>query len=144
MANSIQVRTRRSVLTADGVERIHHAALDILEKTGMAVHSEKARKLLAAAGCDVDNKSAVVRFPPSLVEECARKNDRTVVFVGRTRKHDARLDFNHVYVCSDGNGTEAMDFETRKRRSSTKADVANPNSSAPSIAAMTTSRPVLS
>jgi trimethylamine--corrinoid protein Co-methyltransferase len=124
MANSIPVRTRRDVLTGDGVEKIHQAALDILEKTGVAVHSEKARKLLTIAGCDVDNKSAVVRFPPSLVEECARKNDRSVVFFGRTRGHDARLDFNHVYVCSDGNGTEAMDFETRKRRSSTKADVA--------------------
>ncbi len=124
MANSIPVRTRREVLTRDGVERIHHVALDVLDKTGIAVHSEKARRLLADAGCDVDNKSAVVRMPPSLVEECSRKNDRSVVFFGRTRKHDARLDFNHVHVCSDGNGTEAMDFETRKRRASTKGDVA--------------------
>jgi trimethylamine--corrinoid protein Co-methyltransferase len=72
----------------------------------------------------VDEKSAVVKFPPSLVEEMARKNDRAVVFYGRTRKHDARLDFEHVHVCSDGNGTEAMDFETRKRVPSRKSDVA--------------------
>jgi trimethylamine--corrinoid protein Co-methyltransferase len=65
-----------------------------------------------------------VKFPPSLVEEMARKNDRAVVFYGRTRKHDARLDFEHVHVCSDGNGTEAMDFETRKRVPSRKSDVA--------------------
>lgn len=124
MANSIPVRNRREVLTEDGVERIHYVALDVLEKTGVAVHSEKGRKILADAGCDVNDKSAVVRFPPSLVEECARKNDRAVVFYGRTRKHDARLDFNHVHVCSDGNGTEAIDFETRVRRPSRKSDVA--------------------
>ena len=124
MANSIPVRNRREVLSKDGVRRIHYVALDVLERTGVAVRSEKGRKILRDAGCDVDDKSAVVRFPPSLVEECARKNDRAVVFYGRTRKHDARLDFDHVHVCSDGNGTEAMDFERRIRRPSCKTDVA--------------------
>jgi trimethylamine--corrinoid protein Co-methyltransferase len=124
MANSIPVRCRRKVLDRTGVQKIRYAALDILEGTGVAVRSEKAQKMLRDAGCDVDGKSAVVRFPPTLVEEMARKNDRAVTFYGRTRQHDARLDFNHVHVCSDGNGTEALDFETRQRRASTKADVA--------------------
>ena len=124
MANSIPVRCRWDVLTNEGVEKIRYAALEILELTGVAVRSEKGRRLLRDAGCAVDEKSAVVKFPPNLVEEMARKNDRTVVFYGRTRKHDARLDFEHVHVCSDGNGTEAMDFETRKRVSSRKSDVA--------------------
>ena len=124
MANSIPVRNRLNLLSRDGVERIHYAALDILEHTGMAVRSEKAQKILCEAGCDVDKKSAVVKFPPSLVEECTRINDRAVTFYGRTRKHDARLDFDHVHVCSDGNGTDAMDFETRKRRPSRKSDIA--------------------
>ena len=124
MANSIPVRNRLNLLSRDGIERIHYAALDILEHTGMAVRSEKGQKILREAGCDVDKKSAVVKFPPSLVEECTRINDRVVTFYGRTRKHDARLDFDHVHVCSDGNGTDAMDFETRKRRSSRKSDIA--------------------
>jgi trimethylamine--corrinoid protein Co-methyltransferase len=124
MANSIPVRCRRKVLDRTGVQKIRYAALDILEGTGVAVRSEKAQKMLRGAGCDVDGKSEVVRFPPTLVEEMARKNDRAVTFYGRTRQHDARLDFNHVHVCSDGNGTEALDFETRQRRASTKADVA--------------------
>lgn len=124
MANSIPVRCRRDVLANEGVEKIRYAALEILELTGVAVRSEKGRRLLRDAGCAVDEKSAVVKFPPSLVEEMARKNDRAVVFYGRTRKHDARLDFEHVHVCSDGNGTEAMDFETRKRVPSRKSDVA--------------------
>lgn len=124
MANSIPVRCRRDVLANEGVEKIRYAALEILELTGVAVRSEKGRRLLRDAGCAVDEKSAVVKFPPNLVEEMARKNDRAVVFYGRTRKHDARLDFEHVHVCSDGNGTEAMDFEARKRGPSRKSDVA--------------------
>jgi len=124
MANSIPVRCRLDVLANEGVEKIRYAALEILELTGVAVRSEKGRRLLRDAGCAVDEKSAVVKFPPNLVEEMARKNDRAVVFYGRTRKHDARLDFEHVHVCSDGNGTEAMDFEERKRVPSRKSDVA--------------------
>ncbi|OGS56901.1 MAG: hypothetical protein A3K60_01765 [Euryarchaeota archaeon RBG_19FT_COMBO_56_21] len=112
------------MLKKDGEQRIRYAALEILEVTGIAVRSEKAQKLLGAVGCVVDKKSAVVKFPPSLVEEMAKKNDRSVTFYGRTRKNDARLDFEHVHVCSDGNGTEAMDFDTRERRSSRKEDVA--------------------
>ena len=111
-------------MTNAGADRIHWAALDILEFTGVAVRSEKGQKLLREAGCDVDKKSAIVRFPPSLVEEMARKNDRAVTFYGRTRKHDARLDFEHTHICSDGNGTEAMDFDTRERVTSRKSDVA--------------------
>ncbi|UCE80667.1 MAG: trimethylamine methyltransferase family protein [Methanobacteriota archaeon] len=124
MANSIPVRCRRTVLSSDGVQRIRYASLDILERTGVIVKSKRAQKLLVDAGCDLDEKSAVVRFPPSLVEECARARKRSVTFFGRTAKHDARLDGDHVHICSDGNGTMALDFETRRRRTSTKEDVA--------------------
>jgi len=124
MANSIPVVCRRNVLSSESVRRIHFAALDILEQTGVAVKSEKAQKLLTSSGCEVDKKSAVVRFPQELVEELSKKNDRAVTFYGRTGKHDARLDGEHVYVCSDGNGTMALDFETRQRRESRKEDVA--------------------
>ncbi|MGQ9587185.1 MAG: trimethylamine methyltransferase family protein [Thermoplasmata archaeon] len=124
MANSIPVVNRVNVLDRRGVDLIHRAALDILEMVGVAVRSEKAQAMLSHAGCDVDKKSAVAKFPQSLVLEMAKKNDRAVTFYGRTKKHDARLDFAHVHVCSDGNGTEAVDFETRQRRPSKKTDVA--------------------
>ena len=124
MANSIPVRCRREVLSKDGVQKILEAALEILEVTGVAVRSEKAQNILSRVGCSVDKKSAVVKFPSTLVMELARKNDRSVTFYGRTRKHDARLDFEHVHICNDGNGTDALDFETRMRRPSKKSDVA--------------------
>jgi len=123
MANSIPVCRKRDVLTVEDVRRIRYAALEILERTGVAVRSEKGLDLLAKAGCDVDKKSAVVRFSPSVVEECVRRADRAVTLYGRTNKHDARLDGEHVHICSDGNGTMALDFDTRKRRESTRRDV---------------------
>ncbi len=125
MANSIPVRCRRDVLSSDGVQRIRYAALEVLERTGVVVKSKRAQSLLVDAGCDFDEKSALVRLPPNLVEECARARKRSVTFYGRTSKHDAMLDGNHVHICSDGNGTMAMDFETKERRTSRKEDVAN-------------------
>ena len=124
MANSIPVRYRRNVLDSKGVGLIIQTALEILESTGAAVKSEKVQNILRDHGCEVDRKSAVVKFPQGLVSEMARKNDRAVTFYGRTAKHDARLDFEHVHVTSDGNGTDALDFETRRRRPSTRSDVA--------------------
>lgn len=124
MANSIRIRCRRDVLDSEGVRRIRYAALEILESTGVAVKSKRAQRLLADAGCDVDEKSAVVRMPPSVVEECVRRKKRSVTFHGRTAAHDARLDGDHVHICSDGNGTMAKDFETGERRPSKKEDVA--------------------
>ena len=124
MANSIRIRCRRDVLSADGVRRIRYAALEILERTGVAVKSKRAQKLLVDAGCDMDEKSAVIRVPTHVVEECARLRKRSLTFYGRTPKHDARLDGEHVYVCSDGNGTMAKDFDTGERRESRKEDVA--------------------
>jgi len=124
MVNSIPVTCRRNVLDDNGVGLIDRGAIEILERTGVAVRSEKAQKMLADAGCEVDKKSAIVKFPESLVMEMSRKNDRCVTFYGRTRMHDAKLDGEHTYVCSDGNGTMALDFETRERRESKKSDVA--------------------
>ncbi|UCE92165.1 MAG: trimethylamine methyltransferase family protein [Methanobacteriota archaeon] len=124
MANSIRIRCRRDVLDSDGVRRIRYAALEILERTGVTVKSKRAQRLLVDAGCDLDEKSATVRMPPSVVEGCVRRKKRSVTLHGRTPAHDARLDGGHVHVCSDGNGTMAKDFDTGERRISRKEDVA--------------------
>lgn len=124
MANCITVRNKRELLTEEEVRMIRSAALEVLGRTGVAVRSEKAQLMLQKAGCEVDKKSAVVKFPEGLVNECVRKANRAVTFCGRTRRHDAPLDGYHTYVTSDGNGTMAMDFETRQRRESRKSDVA--------------------
>src|SRR3989339_1555170 len=92
MANCITVRNRRNVLTDDDMRMIRCAALEVLETTGVAVRSEKAQLMLQKAGFDVDRKSAVVKFPEGVVEECVRKANRAVTLYGRTRKHDAHLD----------------------------------------------------
>lgn len=63
-------------LSLDDMERIHQAALTILEEIGMKVESEKAISYLRNAGCDVDESSYVVKFPRKLVQSYVDKMKR--------------------------------------------------------------------
>ncbi len=58
-----------SFLTAEQVERVHAASLEILEHTGLLVRHEKARRIFASHGCLVDSEKQIVRFPRAVVEQ---------------------------------------------------------------------------
>lgn len=64
------------VLTPDGMERIHRAALDILADVGMKIESEKAHEYLRTSGCRTDTGSFVVRFPREVVQRCVDRMRR--------------------------------------------------------------------
>ena len=55
-------------LTPDEMERIHRAALRILDETGMWIDHDESLEVLRAAGCRVDFDSRKVCFPPDVVE----------------------------------------------------------------------------
>lgn len=59
------------------MEKIHDAALTILQDVGMKIDSEKALKYLKNFGCTVDESSSVVKFPRKIVQRCVdrMKND---------------------------------------------------------------------
>ena len=64
---------RLEVLSQDEVNQIHQHTLEILEKTGIRVTLKKMRELLADRGCNVDESSKIVKFPPALVAELVGK-----------------------------------------------------------------------
>ena len=57
------------VLSADQVEQIHLASLELLAGHGMRIMHAGARQALAGAGAIVDHASEIVRFDPDLVME---------------------------------------------------------------------------
>jgi trimethylamine---corrinoid protein Co-methyltransferase len=61
------------VLTPDNMERIHQAALTILQDVGMKIESEQALDYLRRAGARVDTASHVVRFDRKLVQRYVDK-----------------------------------------------------------------------
>ena len=54
---------------AEGVQRIHEAAMRILEEIGIDFLHEGARDILAAAGCEVKSGSVTVRMDRAMVME---------------------------------------------------------------------------
>lgn len=113
-----------SVLSKDDLEAIHRATLDVLETTGIRIHSEKCLRILEEAGCTIDHKNHIALIPSHLVEEALRKKSRTIRLCARNPKYDANLDGRHVYITTDGNGTATYDPNTGQRRASTKDDIA--------------------
>jgi trimethylamine--corrinoid protein Co-methyltransferase len=55
------------------MQRIHDAAVNVLESVGMRIEHERALAYLAAYGCDVDHTTQVVRFPTRVTEETVER-----------------------------------------------------------------------
>jgi trimethylamine--corrinoid protein Co-methyltransferase len=56
------------VLSDAEIQKIHANALEILQHTGITVNLKKMRALLADHGCQVEESSRIVKFPPGMVE----------------------------------------------------------------------------
>lgn len=102
------------ILTEEQVEAIHRGILAVLEQTGARFESEKALKLFAENGCEVDFETNVVRFPPGLVEECLRKAPSSYRIRSRDPKHDLMIGGNTVYFMASV-GMRVVDPDTGER-----------------------------
>ena len=61
------------ILTDAQVEAIQSGISQVLEKTGVAFNDERALKILAEAGCQVDSETQRVRIPEKVARECLAK-----------------------------------------------------------------------
>jgi trimethylamine--corrinoid protein Co-methyltransferase len=113
-----------SVLSKDDLKAIHWATLNVLERTGFRVYSEKCLKMLDEAGCRANYKNRSALIPSHLVEEALRKKREAITLCARNPKYNVKLDGRHVYISTDGNGTNTIDLETGRRRPSIKDDIA--------------------
>ncbi|MGQ9545338.1 MAG: trimethylamine methyltransferase family protein, partial [Candidatus Bathycorpusculaceae bacterium] len=117
-------RIKFSVLSEEDLGAFHQATLETLETTGFKINSSKCLKILEEGGCEVDYKSQTALIPSYLVEEALRKNRKSIRLCARNPKYDVNLDQRHVYITTDGTGTQTIDMETGERRASTREDIA--------------------
>jgi trimethylamine--corrinoid protein Co-methyltransferase len=110
------------VLTADHVEAIHHASLRLLAGTGMRVLCDRARSILAAAGCLTDD--TMVRFDPDLVEATIATAPQQFTLRARNPAHDLVIGGRHVVFGSVGGPAFCHDLD-RGRRPGTAAEQAD-------------------
>jgi trimethylamine---corrinoid protein Co-methyltransferase len=62
-----------SILSDDDMQKIHHAALEVLDTVGMKIDHHEALDYLEAAGCKIDRESMVCKFPSDLVQKMVDK-----------------------------------------------------------------------
>jgi trimethylamine--corrinoid protein Co-methyltransferase len=114
--------TRKSkpvdLLTEEEVEAIHRGALYTLQKTGMRVEHERALRLYAENGCQVDFDEHRVRIPPSLVEQCLRQCPSSYILKARDPDQDLMIGGNTVYFMQ-GMGMRYLDLDSWETRPAT-------------------------
>jgi trimethylamine--corrinoid protein Co-methyltransferase len=120
---SLPKRFRVEVLTPEEVARVHRAALDILERTGVATTSDRLLNLMAEHGQDVDRDAKRIRFSPAFVEERRALAPRRFTLAGRHPDRDLSIDGAHGYLSPDGCAPQVLDLDTGRRRASTKDDL---------------------
>jgi len=118
-ASKLQFR----VLSDQDREKIHFAALEVMEEAGVRFPSQKALRLLEEAGCQVDWNRMVARLPSSLVMEKLKQAPSAFLLAGRHEKDDLWVDSSKSYLSTDGCAVDFYDLESGKLRRSTKQDI---------------------
>lgn len=83
------------VFTQQQCQELHSAALEILERVGVEMHSEKALEMAKKAGAYVEGNR--VKFPAALVEKCIRSAPSRVVLCDREGNRKMKLEGNRFY-----------------------------------------------
>ena len=112
------------ILEEAQLDQLQAATLEILEQVGINCPSEKALRVYAEHGGKVDFKRQVVKLPTHIVMETMAHAPRFYTMGARNPAFDLNLDGKALYCATDGCGVETIDFITRQRRPSRKADVA--------------------
>jgi trimethylamine--corrinoid protein Co-methyltransferase len=112
-----------TILSEDEVKRIHGASLDILEQTGVKVHSDEAIDLLSKAGSDANIKDKTVKIPRTLVEEMISKGRRCKALFSRDPGYMLELGRGNTYMMTGSTAIQVVDIETGKVRPSRRRDI---------------------
>ncbi len=116
------------VLTEEEIEAIYFSALTVLYETGVRVYDEEGIDLAHSGGAiveDRDEKSALVKMPPWMVDKALSTLPRKVVVIGPDRKHKMELFKNQIYFGAGSDTPFTIDPYTGKRRRATYEDVKN-------------------
>ena len=112
------------LISADQIESIHHASLDILKDIGMEFMSAEARELVKKAGADVDETTHMVRFDPAMVEEVIKTAPASFRLHSRNPLKNLEIGGGYITNCCVGSPPNASDIDNG-RRSGNTADYQN-------------------
>jgi trimethylamine--corrinoid protein Co-methyltransferase len=101
----LRFKPRLLVLSADQIEQIHLATLELLERTGIQTAHPRALEILDGAGARVDGKR--VRIPAWMVEDAIRQAPRRLVLGRRNGERSVFLEGDKVWF---GPSVDCIDY----------------------------------
>jgi trimethylamine--corrinoid protein Co-methyltransferase len=110
-------------LSDEDVQRIHEAALTVLERTGVEVLESECRDIFEAAGAQVDKGRDRVYLSAALVEGALKQANRDVVLYSRDGRTDLHLRGKRVHLGTGGAAVRVLDPETGAARESRLRDL---------------------
>jgi trimethylamine--corrinoid protein Co-methyltransferase len=113
---------RFEMLSGDQLQELFDGALHVLEYTGLEVHHEEARAILAKAGAWVDG--LLVRIPAYLVKRSLEMAPRSFTIFARdgNPKHDIHISPGRAHFGPGPTPPNFIDVETLERRPYLRAD----------------------
>jgi trimethylamine--corrinoid protein Co-methyltransferase len=104
------------------LEKIHHAALDVLEKVGMANSIPSCVEVLEAKGCKLGDDGRL-RFPRALIEDTLTICARRFPLYARDPKHDLEPWGSKVHFGTAGAAVHIVEPKTETYRDSLLVDL---------------------
>ena len=111
-------------LSADQIEAIHEASLDVVEKIGIRFLNETALDHLERAGCNIDRSDMNVKMDRNWVMEMARHAPSSFTVTPRNPNHKIILGDGHFHFGQVASPPNILDSETG-RRMGTREDFRN-------------------
>jgi trimethylamine--corrinoid protein Co-methyltransferase len=103
------------VVSADELESIHEASLQILGEIGMDFLDAEARELLVRAGAQVESGTERVRFERGMVEELIRTAPPSFTLHARNPEHDLRIGGDNMAFGCVSSAPYVSDLENGRR-----------------------------
>jgi trimethylamine--corrinoid protein Co-methyltransferase len=122
----IKSKLRISILDDQEISQINQNTRTVLEEVGVTFPSDKALKLFADVGANVDFDKQLVKIPADLLEKYIATSPRAYTMAGLRPDLDVHVgDGEGTYFYCSGEAPKIVDFETGERRLSVKQDIAN-------------------
>ena len=120
--NEITLKPNISFLSKEAKEKIHQAALRILNEVAMEVHHDEALELLGDAGCNIED-GRFVTIPESLVQQSLESAPENISIYDRLGNPAMDLGGHRSYFGTGSDLIYSFDSENKQRHQCVLNDV---------------------
>jgi trimethylamine--corrinoid protein Co-methyltransferase len=122
----LKSKLKVSILEDQEIDQINQNTRTVLEEIGVSFPSEKALKIFADVGANVDFDNQIVKIPADLLDKYLATSPRSYIMAGGRPELDVHVgDGKGTYFYCSGESPRIVDFKTGERRPSVKQDTAN-------------------